>query len=175
MRRSARPNSETHPNYAAEATYADFPTIYVSWEQAQAFCGWAGKRLPTEAEWEKAASWNATTGEKSVWPWGNEFNPELLNSNEASKRDTTHVGDFARELNGTVDMGGNVSEWTSSLYIDYPYSEGDDHEDAEDSGDRVFRGGSWAQTEGKARSFFRQGAAPDYADREIGFRCALTP
>src|SRR6185503_1117906 len=137
--------------------------------------GWAGKRLPTEAEWEKAASWRAQTGEKSVWPWGNQFSPTLLNSNEADNGDTTQVGTFAPELNGTVDMAGNVSEWTSSLYKDYPYNEADGREAPEDQGDRVFRGGSWAQTQGKATTFIRQYAAPNYADREIGFRCAATP
>jgi serine/threonine protein kinase/formylglycine-generating enzyme required for sulfatase activity len=169
------PASETHPNYATETQFADFPVIQVSWQQAQTFCGWAGKRLPTEAEWEKAASWNAATYQKSVWPWGDVFDPKQLNSSEANIGDTSTVGQFPPELNGTVDMGGNVSEWTSTLYMPYPYSESDGREDAQAGGDRVFRGGSWAQSEGKARSFFRQPAAPTYIDREIGFRCAVTP
>jgi len=169
------PASETHPNYATETQFANFPVIQVSWQQAQSFCIWAGKRLPTEAEWEKAASWNAAEYQKSVWPWGDVFDPKLLNSSESSIGDTTAVGQFPAERNGTVDMGGNVSEWTSTLFMPYPYSESDGREDAQAGGDRVFRGGSWAQSEGKARSFFRQPAGPTYIDREIGFRCAVTP
>jgi formylglycine-generating enzyme required for sulfatase activity len=88
--------------------------------------------------------------------------------------DTTAVGTFSPEINGTFDMGGNISEWTSSLYHPYPYDAADGRENQQVSGDRVFRGGSWAQSQGKARSTYRQPAAPTYIDREIGFRCALT-
>jgi formylglycine-generating enzyme required for sulfatase activity len=167
--------SQTHPNYANDPQYANFPVIQVSWQQAQTFCAWAGKRLPTEAEWEKAASWNVATRTKSVWPWGDAFDPAHLNSSESKIGDTTAVGTFPPELNGTFDMGGNVSEWTSTLYKPYPYSEADGRENQQASGDRVFRGGSWAQSQGKARGAYRQPVAPTYIDREIGFRCAMTP
>jgi serine/threonine protein kinase/formylglycine-generating enzyme required for sulfatase activity len=169
------PASETHPNYASDPSFANFPVIQISWQQAQAFCGWAGKRLPTEAGWEKAASWNTATRAKSVWPWGDVFDPARLNSSESHTGDTTAVGTFPPELNGTFDMGGNVSEWTSSLFKPYPYNEADGREDQQANGDRVFRGGSWAQSQGKARGFYRQPVAPTYIDREIGFRCAMTP
>ena len=72
-------------------------------------------------------------------------------------------------------MAGNLSEWTNSLDRPYPYDEADGREEYPASGQRIYRGGSWAQTEGKAKTFFRRPAAPDYADREIGFRCAATP
>jgi formylglycine-generating enzyme required for sulfatase activity len=85
------------------------------------------------------------------------------------------VGTFPPEINGTFDMGGNISEWTSSLYQPYPYDAADGREDQQASGDRVFRGGSWAQTQGKARGAYRRPVAPTYFDREIGFRCALPP
>jgi len=167
--------SATHPNYATEPQFANYPVLNVTWSQASAFCGWAGKRLPTEAEWEKAAGWDAATRTKMIWPWGNTFDQKRLNSDEGKIGDTTPVGQFPEEINRTVDMGGNVSEWTSSLNAPYPYNETDGREDAQASGDRIYRGGSWAQTEGKARTSVRQPAAPGSAFQEIGFRCAVTP
>jgi len=169
------PASETHPRYADQPQFDSFPAIQVSWQQAQNFCAWAGKRLPNEAEWEKAASWNSATREKSIWPWGNVFDPARLNSADSNNGDTTAVDQFPPELNGTLGMAGNISEWTSSLYKPYPYAAADGREDPQAPGDRVFRGGSWAQTRGKARTFVRQPASPTYVSREIGFRCAVTP
>ena len=168
-------SSETHPNYASQEAYANFPVMHVSWEQANQFCQWAGKRLPTEAEWEKAASWNAESRTKSTWPFGEVFDPALLNSIESNAGDTTAVDAHAPELNGTYDMAGNVAEWTSSLYRPYPYDPSDGREDASAEGDRVYRGGSWAQSQGKALSAVRNHTSPSFADREIGFRCAATP
>jgi len=170
-------SSDIHTSYFNDPQFASFPVIHVSWQQASDFCSWAGKRLPTEAEWEKAASWNAATDEKSDWPWGNVFDPKqpMMNSDELKQQDTIAVGQYAPELNNTVDMAGNVWEWTSSLYKPYPYDKDDGREDAKDPGERVLRGGSWARTKGEARSFFRQHAPPTYADREIGFRCAAMP
>jgi formylglycine-generating enzyme required for sulfatase activity/tRNA A-37 threonylcarbamoyl transferase component Bud32 len=166
------PDSKTHTNYAADPQFANFPVIDVSWQQANTFCGWAGKRLPTEAEWEKAASWKPDTDEKMVWPWGDDFDPTRLNSAEANIGDTSKVGQFPPELNNTVDMGGNVYEWTSSLAQPYPYKADDGREDPQADGDRIFRGGSWAQTQGKARTTSRQSAPLTYSGRETGFRCA---
>jgi formylglycine-generating enzyme required for sulfatase activity len=167
--------SKTHPSYAADAQYANFPALNVSWAQAQSFCGWAKKRLPTEAEWEKAASWNAATHTKTIWPFGNEFDPAKLNSDESKVGDTTEVGQFGPEQNGTVDMSGNVREWTSSLLKPFPYDEADGREDPQAPGARVYRGGSWAQTQGKAKAIYREGADPGSSFNEIGFRCAATP
>jgi formylglycine-generating enzyme required for sulfatase activity len=169
------PASQTQPTYATQPEFDNFPVIHVSWQQAQDFCAWAGKRLPTEAEWEKAASWDTTTRVKVIWPWGNVFDAARLNSVEGNNRDTTAGGHFPPELNDTVDMAGNVSEWTSSLSQPYPYTEADGREELQAPGERIFRGGSWAQTQGKARTVVRQPAAPSYAGREIGFRCAATP
>jgi formylglycine-generating enzyme required for sulfatase activity len=170
----ALPSSETHPGYANQAEFAAYPALQVTWEQASQFCEWAGKRLPTEAEWEKAASWSPTQ-EKTIWAFGNTFDPALLNSQEAGSDDTTPVDQHPDEINGTHDMAGNVSEWTNSLNLPYPYDASDGREERAAPGDRIFRGGSWAQTQGKARGALRQPAPPNYTSREIGFRCAITP
>ncbi|HWQ12843.1 MAG TPA: SUMF1/EgtB/PvdO family nonheme iron enzyme, partial [Roseiflexaceae bacterium] len=170
-----RPSSQTHPTYAERAEFAGHPAIHVSWEQARAFCAWASKRLPTEAEWEMAASWDGASRAKLAWPWGNTFDAARLNSAESGAGDTTAAGAHPPELNGTLDMAGNVAEWTSTLYRLYPYAATDGREDQQAAGDRVLRGGSWAQSQGKARGYYRQGATPEYADREIGFRCAANP
>jgi serine/threonine protein kinase/formylglycine-generating enzyme required for sulfatase activity len=169
------PASRSHPDYANQPEYDAYPVVNVSWQQASAFCEWAGKRLPTEAEWEKAASWDNATHAKSDWPWGNTFDAKLLNSDESQSGDTTAVGKFPPEMNGTVDMAGNVSEWTSSVFRPYPYNEADGREDPKTPGQRAYRGGSWAQTQGKALAIWRQPAPPESAFNELGFRCAATP
>jgi formylglycine-generating enzyme required for sulfatase activity len=168
-------DSPTHPDYFSNAAYDNNPVMYVTWEQARQFCTAVNKRLPSEAEWEKAASWNAQARVKSLYPFGNEFKADLLNSRDSNSQDTTPVGQFPPELNGTVDMAGNLSEWTNSLFKPYPYDEADGREEYPAPGERVFRGGSWAQTEGKAKVYDRRSAPNNYPDREIGFRCALTP
>jgi formylglycine-generating enzyme required for sulfatase activity len=147
--------------------------VDVTWEQARAYCDWAGKRLPTEAEWEMAASWSPATRKKTIWPWDGPFDTSFLNT-DARLGDTSAVKQFPAELNGTFDMAGNVSEWTSSRYLPYPYNEGDGREDLKAIGERVFRGGSWAQSTG-AHAAFRNHAAQTDQDFEIGFRCAASP
>ena len=165
--------SYSHTSYYADAAYAAYPVINVNWEQARVYCAWAGKRLPTEAEWEKAASWNAAAPRKTTWPWEGRFDTALLNT-DARLGDTAAVKQFPAELNGTFDMAGNVWEWTSSLFKPYPYSAADGREDPKAIGERVFRGGSWAQSPG-TRATFRDHAAQAYQNNEIGFRCAASP
>jgi formylglycine-generating enzyme required for sulfatase activity/tetratricopeptide (TPR) repeat protein len=170
-------SSETHPDYFSNPAYDTFPVMKVTYDQARTFCGAVGKRLPTEAEWEKAASWNAQERAKLLYPFGDVFDQTKLNSesDQGGAGDAVQVGTYEPEANGTVDMAGNLSEWTSSLDAPYPYSESDGREEYPAPGKRVFRGGSWAQTFGKAKVYDRRSAAPDFPDREIGFRCAVTP
>ena len=168
--------SDPRPNYFQQAQFDSYPVVDVSWTQALAYCTWANKRLPTEAEWEKAASWDLATAAKAIWPWAdNRYDPKRLTSGESNPDYTTAVRQFGPELNGTFDMAGNVREWTSSLKKAYPYNAADGREDLRAPGERVYRGGSWDQTWGKARTFARESAAPGFHANEIGFRCAATP
>jgi formylglycine-generating enzyme required for sulfatase activity len=171
--RPADLGSYSHTSYYVDAAYANYPVINVTWEQARDYCTWGGKRLPTEAEWEKAASWNDAAQHKTIWPWDGRFDTALLNT-DARLGDVSATRQFPAELNGTFDMAGNVWEWTSSLFKPYPYDAGDGREDLEAIGERVFRGGSWAQSPG-TRATFRDHAAQTYQNNEIGFRCAASP
>ena len=118
------------------------PVVNVSWNDAMAFCGWVNVRLPTEAEWEKAARW--TDGR--AFPWGNESpTAALCNFSGAYLWDTTPVGAYPKGASpyGVLDMAGNVWEWTSSLIWEYPYDASDGREGSGGWNARVLRGGAW--------------------------------
>ncbi len=152
----------------------DHPVVNVSWLDAQAFCEWAGCRLPTEAEWEKAA--RGTDGRK--YPWG-DHKPNLGSCNfNGNKGGTTAVGSFSPESDspfGCQDMFGNVWEWTSSSYKKYPYRENDGREDLAKSGGLVMRGGSWRDLENIICTVYRNQSGPSFYYDDVGFRCCLIP
>ena len=156
----------------------DRPVCHVCYWEAEAYARWAGKRLPTESEWEAAASWDPEKGRKRLYPWGDEEpTPERANLDQLLFQ-TTPVGSYPQGASpiGCWDMLGNVWEWTSSDFRAYPgyrtfpyreYSEaffGDEY--------KVLRGGSWATRPGAVRATFRNWDLPIRRQIFSGFRCA---
>ncbi len=167
------------------ASYANHPVVNVDWEQANTFCKWAGKRLPTEAEWEKASR-----GENgNVYPWGNSWDENKCNNRDYigtltssmakmyMNRGTTPVGSFesGKSPYGAVDMAGNVWEWVSDWYDEkyYKNSPYKNPKGPKNGSYRVRRGGSWGDYySGNFRGADRYWGYPDDAVNEWGFRCA---
>lgn len=141
----------------------DQPVIWVSGYEVRLFCRWRGFRLPTEQEWEHAASWDPARGANRKYPWGDEFDPARCNTWEAGPHKITPAGAYPDGASacGCYDMAGKFWEWTGS-----PWAENDEV--------RVLRGGSWGDDSGYAACSYRGGVPPRGRNDCIGFRCART-
>jgi iron(II)-dependent oxidoreductase len=155
----------------------DEPVIHVSWHEANAYCRWAGRRLPTEAEWEYAATFDPASGGKRRFPWGNApWDPQranLLSAAPASVHDFP-AGDTPT---GLRQMLGNVWEWTSSDFLPYPGYVRDPYREYSEpwfGNHKVLRGGCYATSPRLVHGCWRNFYGPDRGDVFAGFRtCAL--
>ncbi|MEW5872094.1 MAG: SUMF1/EgtB/PvdO family nonheme iron enzyme [Chloroflexota bacterium] len=170
----ANTSSATHLFYYGKAAFDDYPVIFVSWQNAQEYCSWARRRLPTEAEWEKAARGL----DAREFPWGEQLPSNRLANYASQVGDTTPVGSYPMGASpyGTLDMSGNVAEWVADGYSERfytiatvinPFSQ-------ELAELRVLRGGSWFSNQQYIRAAFRLGNYPEVLAQGNGFRCAIS-
>jgi serine/threonine protein kinase/formylglycine-generating enzyme required for sulfatase activity len=184
-------NSYTHISYYGNTQYENYPVIYVNWEQARRYCEWVGAKLPSEAEWEKAA--RGTDGQQ--YSWGNNFDCRKGNFDDGAEDgdpytvtggpncdgyvDTAPVGSYPEGASpyNALDMLGNVWEWVADWYAqDYYMQMVQTNPIGPVSGEeRVMRGGSWSSFEHNVRTPFRFKDKPDNVNYNLGFRCALSP
>jgi formylglycine-generating enzyme required for sulfatase activity len=174
--------------WAGQQRHQQHPVVKVSWQDAVTYVAWlvsvtgqCGWRLPSEAEWEKAACWDPRTNTSRIYPWGDIFDTDRCNTNESGIYTTSPVGSYpvsdasrsGASAYGVEDMAGNVWEWTSSLFEYYPYIPDDGREDQESARNRTLRGGSWNNEARYARATCRFNFRPDDVKYDFGFRVVL--
>jgi len=168
-------SSMKRPHYFGEAAYANYPVIHVAWAEADQFCRWAGGRLPTEAEWERAAR---GTDQPRVFPWG-DSDPDCTKANFAGcVGDTDEVGkrEAGKSPYGVFDMAGNVWEWTADWYAAdyYARSPTVDPQGPGTGTLKVMRGGCWVSGANSLRSACRKAELPSLWAPNVGFRCVYS-
>jgi formylglycine-generating enzyme required for sulfatase activity len=179
--------SFTHPSYFGNQEFDNYPVIWMNWNMARTFCEWRGGRLPTEAEWEKAARGLSA----SNYPWGNELannyanlcdlncsGPQAEQGIDDGFSDISPVGFYSSGISpyGAYDMSGNVMEWVADFYDENYYATlgafSENPKGPSDGMEKVLRGGSWHSYVMFSSTFHRGGGPLDFINFDVGFRCA---
>ena len=157
------------PDGKMPETLADIPIYNVDWDDAQAFCAWKGKRLPTEAEWERAARGGL---DEASYPWGDD-KPDRTRARFATPLGPGQVGQHPPNAFGLHDMAGNVAEWCSD-WFERTYYESSPAENPQGPAEgmyRIVRGGAWSNGSNRITVFFRNWVRPNQRTPNLGFRC----